>query len=85
MPVLRARPLDGVDKVVGLALRGTLNRTSGVIGDFHADAQFRWVPNLAIGAGYSWMRLQVDSLTQNSPELAGIKLRGPEVFVRASF
>jgi hypothetical protein len=69
----------------GQYLRAAINKTSGVLGDFHADAQFRWVPNLAIGAGYSWMRLRLDSVTMSSPELAGIKLRGPEVFVRASF
>ena len=69
----------------GNYLKGTLHRTSGVVGDFHADVQFRWVPNLAIGAGYSWLQLKLDSVTQSSPELADIKLRGPEVFVRASF
>jgi hypothetical protein len=69
----------------GNYLRGSLNKTSGVLGDFHADVQFRWVPNLAVGAGYSWLRLKLDSLTQSSPEMAAIALRGPEVFVRASF
>jgi hypothetical protein len=69
----------------GNYLRGALNRTSGVLGDIHTDVQFRWVPNFAVGAGYSWMRLKLDSVTQSSPELADIRLRGPEVFVRASF
>jgi hypothetical protein len=69
----------------GNYLKGALNRTSGVVGDFHADAQFRWVPNFTVGAGYSWLRLKLDSVTLSSPELADIKLRGPEVFVRASF
>ncbi|HEY4339765.1 MAG TPA: hypothetical protein VGM97_07460 [Steroidobacteraceae bacterium] len=69
----------------GNYLRGALNKTSGVVGDIHTDVQFRWVPNLAVGAGYSWLRLKLDSVTQSSPELADIRLRGPEVFVRASF
>jgi hypothetical protein len=69
----------------GNYLRGALNKTSGLIDDFHTDVQFRWVPNLAIGAGYSWMRLKIDSVTQSDPGLAAISLRGPEVFVRASF
>ena len=39
----------------------------------------------AIGAGYSLLRLKLDSVTQSNPGLVGIRLRGPEVFVRASF
>jgi hypothetical protein len=69
----------------GQYLRTTINGTSGSLGDFHADAQFRWVPNFSIGAGYSLMRLKLDSLTQSDPGLVGIRLRGPEIFVRASF
>jgi hypothetical protein len=43
------------------------------------------VPNLALGVGYSLMRLKLDSVTMSNPGLVGIRLRGPEVFVRASF
>ena len=53
--------------------------------DFHADAQFRWAPNFAIGAGYSLVRLKLDSVTDANPGMLGIRLRGPEMFVRASF
>ena len=69
----------------GEYLRTTINGTFGSLGDFHADAQFRWVPNFSIGAGYSLMRLKLDSITQGNPGLAAIRLRGPEIFVRASF
>ena len=69
----------------GQYLKATLNGTSGALGDFHADAQFRIVPNLALGAGYSLVKLNLDSITQSNPGLVGIRLRGPEVFVRASF
>ena len=66
-------------------LRGTLNGTSGKLGDFHADAQYRIVPNLSVGAGYSVVELSLDSVTVSNPGLASIRLRGPELFVRASF
>ncbi|HEY6454613.1 MAG TPA: hypothetical protein VIY90_04950 [Steroidobacteraceae bacterium] len=69
----------------GEYLRARINGTFGSLGDFHADAQFRWVPNFSIGAGYSLMRLKLDSLTQSDPGLVGIRLRGPEIFLRASF
>jgi hypothetical protein len=66
-------------------LKGALNSTSGVLADFHADAQFRWVPNLALGVGYSIVRLELDSVTVSNPGLVNLRLRGPEAFVRASF
>jgi hypothetical protein len=66
-------------------LKGTLNRSSGVIGDFHADAQFRWVSNLALGVGYSIVRLDINSHTVSNPGLVNIRLHGPEAFVRVSF
>lgn len=69
----------------GQYLRAALNGTSGSMGDFHADAQFRLVPNLALGAGYSVVRLKLDSITNSNPGFVGIRLRGPEVFLRASF
>ncbi|HEY1899563.1 MAG TPA: hypothetical protein VGG49_07210 [Steroidobacteraceae bacterium] len=69
----------------GQYLRATINGTSGSLGDFHADVQFRAVPNLALGAGYSVVQLKLDSITQSSPGLVGIRLHGPELFVRASF
>ncbi|HTV79138.1 MAG TPA: hypothetical protein VMF03_12820, partial [Steroidobacteraceae bacterium] len=66
-------------------LRGALNGTAGAIGDFRADAQYRIVPNLSVGAGYSLVELRLDSTTRDNPGLANIRVRGPVVFVRASF
>jgi hypothetical protein len=66
-------------------LRAALNGTAGKLGDFHADAQLRIVPNLSIGAGYSLVELRLESVSSNNPGLASIRLRGPEVFLRASF
>ncbi len=66
-------------------LHAARNGTSGEFSDFHADAQFRWAQNVAIGAGYSMVRLKLESVTDADPGLVGISLRGPEFFVRASF
>jgi hypothetical protein len=66
-------------------LRAAVNEISGSLGDYHADAQFRWTPNLSLGAGYSLLQLNLDSLTQSSAGMVGIRLRGPEAFVRVSF
>jgi hypothetical protein len=69
----------------GEYLHGTLNGTSGTLSDLHANAQFRIVPNVAIGAGYSMVQLRLDAQVQGNPGLVGIRLRGPELFVRVSF
>jgi hypothetical protein len=66
-------------------LRGALNGTAGRLGDFHADVQYRIVPNLSVGVGYSLLELRLDSVTQSNPGLVGIQVRGPEAFLRASF
>ena len=69
----------------GQYLHGARNGTSGLMSDFHADAQFRWVPNFAIGAGYSAVRLKLATDSDSDPGMVGIRIRGPEIFVRASF
>jgi len=69
----------------GQYLRAAINGTSGSLGDFHADAQYRWLPNLSLGAGYSLMQLHLDSIGHGTPGLVGIRVGGPEVFVRVSF
>jgi hypothetical protein len=66
-------------------LKAASDGTSGSLGDFHADAQFRVVPNISIGAGYSQLRIKLESVTYSNPGLVGIRLRGPEIFLRASF
>jgi|HubBroStandDraft_2_1064218.scaffolds.fasta_scaffold79791_2 hypothetical protein len=66
-------------------VKAALNGTSGVLSDFHADAQFRWVSNLALGVGYSIVRLDINSHTVSNPGLVNIRLHGPEAFVRVSF
>jgi hypothetical protein len=90
---LPAPALEGVWRITrrfsvtahGQDLKAALNGTSGVVGNLHADVQFRWVPNVAIGAGYSLVRLKLDSATDDNPGLVGIRLQGPEAFVRVSF
>jgi hypothetical protein len=66
-------------------LKAASDGTSGSLGDFHADAQFRWVPNLSIGAGYSQLQVKLASVTDSNPGVVSIRLRGPEIFLRASF
>ncbi len=69
----------------GQYLRATINDTYGEFGDFHADVQFRVVPNLALGVGYSQVQAKLNAVSQSYPGLAAIRIHGPEAFVRVSF
>jgi hypothetical protein len=65
----------------------TISNVKGQYGDYHADLQFRALPNLAFGVGYA----ALDATLRNessSDSLLGqfeFKVAGPEAFVRVSF
>jgi hypothetical protein len=63
----------------------------GSLADYHADVQYRWRENFAIGLGYTKLRTLVDVGDDDgaaSNDLTGRfdqKMTGPELFLRASF
>jgi hypothetical protein len=61
------------------------NSITGGLGDYHADLQFRWRPNLAFGLGYERTQTQLDVTNHTPSGLLRVDTRGPELFVRASF
>jgi hypothetical protein len=61
------------------------NSITGGLGDYHADLQFRWRPNLAFGLGYERTRTQLDVSNHDPSGLLRVDTRGPELFARASF
>jgi hypothetical protein len=61
---------------------------SGVDGNFsdaHFDVQYRWKPNVALGLGYSTIRLDASLNSSDLPGALAISTRGPEAFLRVSF
>jgi hypothetical protein len=58
---------------------------TGGLGDYHADLQFRWRPNLAFGLGFEKTQTQLDVSKGNPSGLMRLDTRGPELFARASF
>jgi hypothetical protein len=67
-------------------LSGHFEDSRGKIDDYHADVQYRWKRNLALGLGYSKMKTKLEIASDN--DLAGkfvMDVDGPEFFVRASF
>jgi hypothetical protein len=61
------------------------NSITGGLGDYHADLQFRWRPNLAFGLGYEKTQTQLDVSNSTPSGLMRLDTRGPELFARASF
>lgn len=67
-------------------LSGHIDESSGKISDYHADVQYRWQRNFAVGLGYTKMKTNLEVLDSN--DLAGkfvMDVDGPELFFRASF
>lgn len=67
-------------------LSGHVDGSKGKLSDYHADVQYRWRRNLALGLGYSKLKTKLDIASDN--DLAGrfrLDVDGPEFFVRASF
>ena len=60
---------------------------SGSLGQYHADVQFRWLPNFSLGAGYESEQVDLQAHHANSNQLNGtvhLNINAPELFVRLS-
>jgi hypothetical protein len=66
-------------------LSATVNGTTGSLGDYHTDLQYGWRPNFEIGLGYEQIRAALETQRSNSPAGFAISVKGPELFLRASF
>jgi len=62
-----------------------LHDDNAKLGDYHADLQFRWKPNIALGLGYSSTQAQVTVSNSNPNGEMKFDVHGAEAFVRASF
>jgi hypothetical protein len=57
----------------------------GTLSDYHADLQYRWRKNLAMGLGYSKFESKLDVLDADQTLLFDMDTSGPELFFRVSF
>ncbi|MEZ5498423.1 MAG: hypothetical protein R3E77_03215 [Steroidobacteraceae bacterium] len=69
----------------GQYFSASINDFDGSLGDYHADVQFRWRPNLAFGLGYTAIRAKLVVTGQNNPGRFVLDSKGPEAFFRVSF
>jgi hypothetical protein len=58
---------------------------TGRLSDFHADIQYRWRKNFAVGIGYTQLRYELEAIPDDKPVFFDLTVAGPELFVRASF
>ena len=65
----------------------TANRdeSQGTLSDYHADVQYRWKKNFAIGIGYSSIHVDLDVADPDQSFLFQMDASGPELFFRAAF
>jgi hypothetical protein len=57
----------------------------GKMSDYHADVQYRWRKNFALGLGYSILETDLNVFDTDEPLMFNLKTSGPELFFRVSF
>ena len=65
--------------------KGDADEVRGSYMNWHADVQFRWKRNFALGAGYTYTRMFVDSTDVGDSGTFRHLYRGAEAFARVSF
>lgn len=63
----------------------TINNNDGSLAIYHADLQYRWRANFAVGLGYEYERVYVDLLNADPSGYVQLNISGPEAFARLSF
>jgi hypothetical protein len=58
---------------------------TGRMADYHADIQYRWRKNFAVGLGYSKLETNLKVIDTDQPLLFNLDTAGPELFLRVSF
>jgi hypothetical protein len=63
----------------------TVSSVSGSMADYSGNVQYRWRPNLTLGLGYRSQKVHI-AVTNNNPNgQLDLNLKGPSLFLRASF
>ena len=63
----------------------TVRNFSGELEDYHADVQYRWRRNFAVGVGYDYSQAQVDIRNRDPSGTVQLRINGPQLFVRVSY
>ena len=69
----------------GNYLKVTIGSVGGMMGQYHADLQYRWKRNLAFGLGYRRQEVELDLHGTDPSGVLKFTISGPELFARLSF
>jgi hypothetical protein len=69
----------------GQYLKVSVGSVSGMMGDYHADFQYRWKRNVAFGLGYEYQEAELDVRNNNPSGVLRLSFSGPQLFGRVSF
>jgi hypothetical protein len=63
----------------------TVHNFTGELEDYHADVQYRWRRNFAVGAGYDYSQAEVDIRNRDPSGIVRLRINGPQLFLRVSY
>jgi hypothetical protein len=63
----------------------TVHDFTGQLEDYHADVQYRWRRNFAVGVGYDYSKAEVDVRDQDPSGFVQLRISGPQLFLRVSY
>jgi hypothetical protein len=66
-------------------LKVAISSVSGMMGEYHADLQYRWKRNVAFGLGYEKDEAELDVRKSDPSGVLRLTIDGPELFGRLSF
>jgi hypothetical protein len=69
----------------GQYLKVSIDSISGMLGEYHADLQYRWKRNVAFGLGYEKDEAELDLRHTDPSGVLRLTISGPELFGRLSF
>ena len=69
----------------GNYLRVRIGSVGGMLGQYHADLQYRWKRNLAFGLAYRRQQVELDLHGTDPSGVLKFTISGPELFGRLSF
>lgn len=69
----------------GQYMRLTVSSYTGELEDLHADIQYRWRRNFALGAGYDYTKRELDARNSDPAGELQLRITGPQLFLRVSY
>jgi hypothetical protein len=69
----------------GQYLHLTIRNFTGQLQDYHADVQYRWRRNFALGLGYDYTQREVNVANHDPSGFVQLRVNGPQLFLRVSY